>query len=197
VLDQGRQDITLTAFRFDAPGTHWSLPPQREAHLSYGDERIAVLMLADHPTASVLDRIIAQSERPHEVLIGATTEAAVEGATVIAQPADRPRAERLAELAGSTDAPWVLIADATRSYRLDHLADLAVARRWTSADIIGVEARDGGAAHPATHRFVSRVEPHGALVRRDLVAEHGWDDHAVEPTQGVLAALGATLYSVG
>jgi hypothetical protein len=166
---------------------------------AYGDERIAVLMLVDHPSSAALDRIIAQSERPHEVVIGATAAAEVDGATVIQQAAGRPRAERLAELARATDVPWVLIADAAHSYRLDHLADLAVARRWTHADIIGVEAHDRASvhAHPAVHRYVRRVEPHGALVRRELVAEHGWDDRDADRAQGPLEALGATLYSVG
>ena len=162
---------------------------------AFGDERVAVLMLVDGPSGPAPDSIVAQSERADEVIVGTTTATAVPGATVVEQPAERSRGERLTELARATDAPWVLIADNTHSYRLDHLADVAVARRWTRADIIGVESCDGGGAR--AHRYVSRVEPHGALVRRALVAEHGWDDRAAEQTQRTLSALGATLYSVG
>jgi 2-polyprenyl-3-methyl-5-hydroxy-6-metoxy-1,4-benzoquinol methylase len=171
---------------------------------AFGDERVAVLMLADDASGRGIDSVVAQSERPHEVVIGATSGTVTSGGvaagvTVIAQPADRPRAQRLAHLAGHTDAPWVLVADAAHAYRLDHLADLAVARRWTHADVIGVVGdgavrRDGASA--AAHRYVSRVEPHGALVRRALVAEHGWDDRHAEQTQAALAALGATFYAV-
>jgi ubiquinone/menaquinone biosynthesis C-methylase UbiE len=165
---------------------------------AFGDERVGVLTLADDASARGIDSVVAQSEPPHEVVIGATSGVAVPDATVIPQRADRPRAQRLAELAGHTDAPWVLIADGQRTYRLDHLADLAVARRWTHADIIGVVPGDGHARGPvaAAHRYVDRLEPHGALVRRALVAEHGWDDRVGEQTQALLAALGATLYAV-
>jgi hypothetical protein len=161
----------------------------------FGDERVAVLMLADAPPARALDSIISQTERPHEVIVGGPFSA-VPDVTVVEQPADRPRVERLAELAAATEAPWVLIADGTHTYRLDHLADLAVARRWTHADIIGVELPDRDHHHGHAHRYVSHVEPHGALVRRELVAEHGWDDRVAEHTQATLSALGATLYGV-
>jgi SAM-dependent methyltransferase/spore maturation protein CgeB len=172
---------------------------------AFGDERVAVLVLADHSPGRGLDSVIAQSERPHELIIGAPSDAPVAGAAVIKQAADRLRAQRLAELAGATEAPWVLIADDAHSYRLDHLADLAVARRWTHADIIGVTARheggagaDGHAHGPRyVHRYVDLVEPHGVLVRRTLVAEHGWDDRDPDQTQAALAALGATFYAVG
>jgi ubiquinone/menaquinone biosynthesis C-methylase UbiE len=174
---------------------------------AFGDERVAVLMLVDGPSRPGLDSIVAQNERADEVIVGASTTSPPAGVTVVQQSAERPRSERLAELARTTDAPWVFIADSTHSYPLDHLADVAVARRWTSADIIGLASRNGrshegpagprGDVHPGTHRYVGRVEPHGALVRRGLVAEHGWDDRVGEQTQRTLSALGATLYSVG
>jgi ubiquinone/menaquinone biosynthesis C-methylase UbiE/spore maturation protein CgeB len=165
----------------------------------FGDERVAVLMLADASPGRALDSIVSQTDRPHEVIVGGATSAlASSHVTVIEQPADRSRVERFAELAAATEAPWVLIADGTHSYRLDHLADLAVARRWTHADIIGVDLPGGSHDHHHghTHRYVDRVEPHGALVRRELVAEHGWDDRSAEQTQAELSALGATLYGV-
>jgi hypothetical protein len=83
----------------------------------------------------------------------------------------------------------VLIADPDRDLGLDDLADLAVARRWTTADVIGAVA----GAVPA-HRYVHRVAPGGALVRRELVAARGWDDVDAS-SQGRLAALGATFYA--
>lgn len=116
--------------------------------------------------------------------------------TAVVQPPDRPRAERLAELAAATDAPWVLIAAAGQTYDLDHVADLAVARRWTTADVIGVGTDGDRVDGPPAHRYVRRVAPHGALVRRELVARHGWDDRDGAALQGRLAALGATFYAV-
>lgn len=164
---------------------------------AYADERVAVLLLADEPVGRAIDSVVSQSQRPHDVVVGATGAAVVPDATVVAQHGDHPRADRLAELARHTDAAWVLIASSAHTYHLDHLADLAVARRWTHADAIGVAADgDGGHGHGRAHRYVSRVQPHGVLVRRALVAEHGWDDRASEPTQPALAALGATLYAV-
>ena len=166
---------------------------------AFGDERVAVLLLGDDASGRGIDSVVAQSQPPHDVVIGAASGVAAPGATVIAQQAGGPRSQRLAELAGHTDAPWVLIADGRHTYRLDHLADLAVARRWTSADVIGVAPGGDDSAHGAdhaAHRYVSRVEPHGALVRRALVAEHGWDDRVPDQTQARLAALGATLYAV-
>ncbi len=164
---------------------------------AFGDERVAVCVLGDGVSAQAIDAIVSQSQRPHEVLVGAAGGAPVPaGVTAVGQDAARPRSERLAELAATTSAPWVLIAGVGQTYGLDHLADLAVARRWTAADIIGVGTDTDRADGPLAHRHVRRVAPDGALVRRALVAEHGWDDRDGGATQGRLAALGATFYAV-
>ncbi|MBW3606280.1 MAG: methyltransferase domain-containing protein [Actinobacteria bacterium] len=163
----------------------------------YGDERIAVLTLGDDVTVDSLDTIVSQSERPHELLVGTTGGVATpDDVTAVVQSAGRPRSERLAQLAATTDAPWVFVADAERTYGLDHLADLAVARRWTSADVIGAGADTDRLDGPLAHRHVRRVAPHGVLLRRDLVAEHGWDDRDGAAIQARLTALGATFYAV-
>ena len=156
---------------------------------AYGDERVAVLLLDGPASARAVDAIAAQTHRPHELLLGTDRDVAHPDVTTVAQSPDRSRAERLAELAATTDAPWVLVADPDRDLGLDDLADLAVARRWTTADVIGTAAH----AVPA-HRYVDRVVPGGALVRRELVADHGWDD-ADAASQARLAALGATFYA--
>jgi hypothetical protein len=156
---------------------------------AHGDERVAVLTLDGAGGRRVVDAVVAQSHRPHELLVGAELDVGHPGATTVVQSPDLPRAERLAGLAAGTDAPWVLIADAGRELGLDDLADLAVARRWTTADVIGTAT--GGAG---VHRYVGRVAPGGALVRRELVAAHGWDDTDAS-LQGRLRALGATFYA--
>jgi hypothetical protein len=164
---------------------------------AYGDDRIAVLTLGDDASADSLDTIVSQTERPHELLVGRADGPRLPAdVTTVVQSVDRPRRERLAELATATSAPWVLIADAGHTYGLDHLADLAIARRWTSADVIGVGADTDRVDGPLAHRHVRRVAPHGVLLRRALVAEHGWDDRDGAPTQARLTALGATFYAV-
>ena len=156
---------------------------------AYGDERVAVLLLDGAGGRRRVDAAAAQTHRPHELLVGADRDVGHPGVTTVVQSPDLPRAERVAGLAAATDAPWVLIADAERDPGLDDLADLAVARRWTTADVIGTAAGGVGA-----HRYVARLAPGGALVRRELVAAHGWDD-ADASSQGRLAALGATFYA--
>ena len=158
---------------------------------AFGDERVAVLLLADDSDPRALDSVIAQSQRPHELIVGVAAGTAPHGVTVVEQSPDQSHAERFAQLAAATDTPWTLIADGQHTYRLDHLADLAVARRWTSADVIGTGPGD------MLHRYVERVVPHGALVRRAVMAEHGWDDRVADQTQSRLAALGATFYAAG
>src|SRR5690606_23714325 len=63
---------------------------------AYGDERVAVLLLADGTTAGrALDSLLAQSEPPHEVIAGSASElAGGDGVRHVAQPAGRSRAER-------------------------------------------------------------------------------------------------------
>jgi hypothetical protein len=156
---------------------------------AHGDERVAVLTLDGAGGRRVVDAVVAQSHRPHELLVGAERDEGHPGATTVVQSPDLPRAERLAGLAAGTDAPWVLIADTGRELGLDDLADLAVARRWTTPDVIGTAT--GGAG---VHRYVGRVAPGGALVRRELVAAHGWHDTDAS-SQGRLRALGATFYA--
>ncbi len=163
----------------------YAIPP-------YGDERIAVLLLDATPDS--IDALVSQSRRPDELIVGTAGAVRPAGVTVVEQTADGPRDRRLAELAAQTTAPWVLIAGPSADYRLDHVADLAVARRWTTADAIGTAL--AGADGPLTHRYVRRVRPHGALVRRELVAAHGWDDRDGAVTQARLAAVGATFYAV-
>ena len=156
---------------------------------AHGDERVAVLLLDGAGARRGVDAVAAQSHRPHDLLVGADRDVEHPGATTVVQSPELPRAERLAGLAAATDAPWVLIADPHHDLGLDDLADLAVARRWTSADVIGTATGGVGA-----HRYVGRVAPGGALVRRELVAAHGWDDTDAS-SQRRLAALGATFYA--
>lgn len=156
---------------------------------AYGDERVAVTMLADHGVDHAIDSIVAQTQRPHEIVVGTSGPTVPADVTCVEQSSDRSRTERMRELADATDAPWLLIADSRHTYGLEHLADLAVARRWASADVVGV-------GHTA-HRYVDTVEPHGALVRRALVAAHGWDDRDATAGQDVLRGLGSSLYSIG
>ena len=155
----------------------------------HGDERVAVLLLDGPTPVRRVDAIVAQSHRPHAVLLGTVRDVEHPDVTTVTQSPDAARADRFAQLAASTDAPWVLVADPEGDLDLDELADLAVARRWTPADVIGTAA---GAV--SAHRYVDRVAPGAALVRRELVAAHGWDDTDAS-SQGLLAALGATFYA--
>ncbi|MDX1619520.1 MAG: glycosyltransferase [Nitriliruptorales bacterium] len=85
------------------------------------------------------------------------------------QSADDERA-RYRELAEAAGSEWLLLVSGLGGVSPESLDDLRTVPVYVDTDVVG-RRRDA-----STHRYVNQVEPTPVLVRRDIVASHGWSN---------------------
>ena len=100
--------------------------------------------------------------------------------------------ERFRDLAERAGAEWLLVASGVPSIDVGEVEDLRATLNYAHASVVG---RAGEAGTP--HRYVTNVSPSPVLLRRDLVAEHGWslDQQRADAIQSGLVARGHRIYA--
>ncbi|MDX1620030.1 MAG: glycosyltransferase [Nitriliruptorales bacterium] len=159
-----------------------------------GPPDITLLALEDDsPTLFRMLHDLAERGAASEILVGSqSTGTALPHPTVtrLEQPAtDEP--DRYRELADTAGADWVLIVSGLGTLDPDSLIDLQATPTYMDADVVG-RAPDG-----STHRYVHEIVPSPALVRRDLVSQHGWsnDPQRCRELLGELVSRGHRIYA--
>jgi spore maturation protein CgeB len=158
-----------------------------------GEARVVVDTVSKQ-TAPVRELILGAGKGVEDVeveaLAGRTPDLSVRLLTQLDGASQRARARDLAQL---TDADWLWAVDPSHPADPDQLLDLASCLTFAEADAIGEslpDASDGA----GLHRFTSQINPRGALVRRVVVAERGWDLEATADELRTWVAQGLRFY---
>jgi hypothetical protein len=140
----------------------------------------------------------------HALVDGGTLGSLLIGADEAFSPTPHPRATRVEQAPGQTDieryrelaatagTDWLLLVGAGTDISDDDLQDLIVALRYAKTDVVGVAADGPG------QQFVTSLAPSPVLVRRSIVAEHGWttDPEQAAAHQAKLVAHGHRMFAV-
>ena len=157
---------------------------------------IALVVLDDDDPA--LFRVVhdlAEDGAVSEVLFGTDRHSSPNphpSVTRVAQATGATADERFRDLAERAGAEWLLVASGVSNLGVCDVEDLRATLNYAHASVVGRAGEDG-----TPHRYVTNVSPSPVLLRRDVVAEHGWslDQQRAEAIQSGLVARGHRIYA--